>query len=716
MHLSFIKVARRKLLEYGLYPKSAFAQITVYFAVLELLLYVTRLALRLANRSAAAGALDGWIAFLGLVVVVLLAIAGLRWFRRVVMWRLRNRLIVTSIFIGVIPLVLLATIALGAGYLFSGQFATYIATDELHTQAGRLDTANRAIAGQVAMRLARGESLEAIARDPRIEGRLFPRRSLVAVSRDRTAVLQGPPVSVPAWVRGREFSGLVEDGALYLRAATTMEVSGQPLTVVSSVPVDKELLGAIAGGFSEVGISYSELPVAELAGRGQQAPIVYTNPENKQVAVQFGKDTLVAGAVPAATGWLDVPIKFLASYPYTEWKEGPPAEGTQPRIAVMYVATRPSALLARVTQTSGFFGGAVVDALLVVAVLFGIIELFALAIGIRLTRTVTRSVAQLYSATQHINRGDLSHRIVVKNRDQLAALEGSFNSMSESLQKLMAEQREKQRLENELAIAQEVQAQLFPQRPSEMAAIEVQGVCQPARVVSGDYFDFLPIGEDRLMIAVGDISGKGISAALLMATIHSAVRAYEFGHMPQPRELVAAGAAALRAAALETPGALPAAEAMESPAAVLWLLNRHLYHSTPMEKYATLFLGIYDGATRRLTYSNAGHLPPMLLGRDGTVRKLTEGGTVIGLFEGPTWEEETVQLEPGDLFLAYSDGVTEPENDFGEFGEERLLELVRKNREQPLERIAEHVVGAVKDWIGGNEQPDDITVVLARAR
>lgn len=716
MQFSAYRSARRKLIEYGLYPKSAFAQITVYLAVVELLLYVLRLVLRAANRSGAASALNGWISFLGFAVVVLLVVVGLRWFRRVVMWRLRNRLIVTSIFIGVIPLALLATIALGAAYLFSGQFATYIATDELHTQVGRLDTANRAIAGQVAMRVTRGESLETIARDPRIEGRLFPRRSLVALGGDKPVVLQGQPVTVPAWLRGRDFSGLVEDGALYLRAATTVDVHGRPLMVVSSVPVNTELLNTIASGFSEVGISYSETPAADVRrSTGRQPPIVYTNPENKQVAVQFGKDTLVAGTVPPATGRLDVPIKFLASYPYTAWGKGP-EEGRQPLIAVMYVATRPSALLARVTQTSGFFGGAVVDALIAVAILFGIIELFALGIGIRLTRTVTRSVAQLYAATQHINRGDLSHRIVVKNKDQLAALEGSFNSMTESLQKLLAEQREKQRLENELAIAQEVQAQLFPQRPSEMAAIEVQGVCQPARVVSGDYFDFLPFGEDKLAIAVGDISGKGISAALLMATIHSAVRAYEFGHMPQPRELVTASAATLLAGVPTTARALPGPEAMESPAAVLWMLNRHLYHSTPMEKYATLFLGIYDGATRRLTYSNAGHLPPLLLGRDGSLRKLTEGGTVIGLFEGPTWEEETVQLEPGDLFIAYSDGITEPENEFGEFGEERLLEMIRKSQEQPLERIAGQVVAAVNDWIGGEEQPDDITIVLARAR
>ena len=146
------------------------------------------------------------------------------------------------------------------------------------------------------------------------------------------------------------------------------------------------------------------------------------------------------------------------------------------------------------------------------------------------------------------------------------------------------------------------------------------------------------------------------------------------------------------------------------------LLNRHVYHSTPPEKYATLFLGIYDGESRTFTYSNGGHLPPFVVHDSGEVRKLETGGLVIGLFPEIVLEEEQVQLSPGDVFVAFSDGVTEPENDFGEFGEDRLLELVRGNRHLPLDRISDIVIEAVKDWIGDNEQPDDVTLVLARVR
>jgi len=149
---------------------------------------------------------------------------------------------------------------------------------------------------------------------------------------------------------------------------------------------------------------------------------------------------------------------------------------------------------------------------------------------------------------------------------------------------------------------------------------------------------------------------------------------------------------------------------------LLGLLNHQLYESTPPEKYATLFLGIYDARSHQLTYSNGGHLPPILIGKDGAVRRLEAGGTVVGLFDNMTYDEGSVVMHPGEIFIAYSDGVTEPENDFGEFGEERLIELVSANSRLPLAQICQAVTSAVDDWIGDNEQPDDITLVLARAR
>jgi sigma-B regulation protein RsbU (phosphoserine phosphatase) len=197
-----------------------------------------------------------------------------------------------------------------------------------------------------------------------------------------------------------------------------------------------------------------------------------------------------------------------------------------------------------------------------------------------------------------------------------------------------------------------------------------------------------------------------------MATIHSAVRAYSLEGIPLLREPVAAGSGSGSTALLESRP--PGVEV--SPGNLLALLNHQLYQSTPLEKYATLFLGIYDGRRQEFVYSNGGHLPPLILGGDHSLRRLDCGGTVVGLFDDRSYDETSVQLLQGEIFLAYSDGVTEPENEFGEFGEARLVDLVRANRDLPLAKISELVTAAVDDWIGANEQPDDITLVLARAR
>ena len=396
-----------------------------------------------------------------------------------------------------------------------------------------------------------------------------------------------------------------------------------------------------------------------------------------------------------------------------KWWTGP-RENAQRAGALAEVETRPSVLYARLFAARGDYAKGVEYILLSIAIIFAIIELLALFIGTKLTRSITSAVAQLYEATKHINRADFSHRITVQSSDQLATLANSFNSMTTSIEKLVQEQKEKQRLEGELAIAQEVQAQLYPKLITQLETLEVHGFCRPARTVSGDYYDFLALNSDKLMLAVGDISGKGISAALLMATIHSAVRAYSIeddsgaARTARPGPMRHGGSSLMLAS--ESRGA------DASPATLLALLNHQLYESTPAAKYATLFLGIYDGATRRLTYANGGHLPPILISEDGSSQLLSCGGTVVGLFDNLSFPEATVQLRPGDVLVAYSDGVTEPENDYGEFGEERLIQLVRENRHLPLERITEIVIAAVADWIGDDEQPDDVTLVLARAR
>lgn len=711
---------RLRLSQAGLLPMGKLARAAWYLLGLDLLLFVLQKVMGLAKLSYGQS-LGGWVIFLSVVVIILFAILALRWLKAKLLWRLRNRLIVTYVFIGVIPVVLLVVLALGSFYLFAGQFATFIVTTGLHSELASLDAANSAIAHELAARMQQGAVTEAAA----VEGlrqtdKAWANRQ-VYIWLNRKLILNSSPVgvvssppSLPSQLKSSSRNVVRDHEKLFLRAVETVPVSGENLTVLSSEPLDQQLLQNLATDLGEITLYASGLTlrkVAETQPGASQRPLIAIDKPDGEYVLDTGKaspaPTLTAGTLPPASGRLDHQVSFATSVLVVDWET---VDTSNP--AAISVQTRVSKLYNRLFGSLGEFAPAVEFSLLIVAIVFAVIELVALWIGARLTRTVTSAVAQLYDATKHINRGDFSHRIPVKSSDQLAALANSFNSMTASIEKLVEEQKEKQRLENELVIAQEVQAQLFPQHISQLATLEVHGFCRPARTVSGDYYDFLAMDSDKLMLAVGDVSGKGISAALLMATIHSAVRAYSLEGIPVLRQPVAVGAGAESAVILAS--GLQGAEV--SPGTLLSLLNHQLYQSTPAEKYATLFLGIYDGQQREFLYSNAGHLPPIILGEDGSLRRLECGGTVIGLFDHRSYEEGSVQLRRGEIFLAYSDGVTEPENDFGEFGEHRLIELVRDNRQLPLAKISEIVTAAVDDWIGANEQPDDVTLVLARAR
>jgi len=704
-------------------PRSALGRFAAYLAALDALLYLLQQALvRLDWGSGKA--FDVWLRLVSLPLALAAIILFYRWLRDHLMWRLRNRLIVTYVFIGAIPVALLLLMGQIAAYLLAAQFATSVAMSEMQSEIGRLQAVNDTLASEISSRLQRGDTdwragwqrLVVLDRD-------FPQRQVTIWADGRPVFWQGPAaIALPQWKRQQIPNIVLDNGTVHLRALTTVRERGNILVVISSIPLDRRLFGAIAHELGEVTFYLFPRP-RDQNTTGIALPTDRVSADVSPAGEPRALARITAGSLPPARNVLDREITFGAPLTATDWKTGEPVAG------LLGGHSRPSLLYPRLFLNLGSWANVILTALLSLAVLFGVIVLAAVLIGIRLTRTITRSVAALYEATQHINRGDFRHRIQVRTRDQLAELETSFNRMSESLEQLIAEQKEKQRMEGELAIAQEVQAQLFPRQAPELRALEVHGVCRPARTVSGDYFDFLPRGPERLGIAIGDISGKGISAALLMATLHSAVRAYEFdahlipaaggqnsGGAPRRQPVnVGAGVGQYLARAAAT-AELASPNGMESPARVMWLLNRHLYQSTPPEKYATLFLGLYDGDSHILRYTNAGHLPPLLLGSDGGVRKLDTAGLVIGLFDDVPYEERNVELHAGDIFVAFSDGITEPENEFGEFGEQRLLDLVTANRHLPLARISEAALSAVLDWIGAAEQPDDVTLVLARAR
>jgi phosphoserine phosphatase RsbU/P len=252
-------------------------------------------------------------------------------------------------------------------------------------------------------------------------------------------------------------------------------------------------------------------------------------------------------------------------------------------------------------------------------------------------------------------------------------------------ERMAARLESERRAARELAIAQEVQSRLLPQTPPPLATLDLRGVCIQARAVGGDYYDFLDLGDGRLAIVLADISGKGISAALLMANLQAHLRAQ-------------------------------ALAARDDVTRVLTRIDRFMFDATAAHHYATLFFGRYDEHTRHLVYANCGHNPPLLLRAGGDIEWLAPTAPAVGLF--PTWTCATgdVRLDPGDTLIVYSDGITEAMADDDEiFGDERLLEIAIRLRGAPIDEVVTTIVREVERF-SGTVQEDDLTLVVARAR
>lgn len=257
---------------------------------------------------------------------------------------------------------------------------------------------------------------------------------------------------------------------------------------------------------------------------------------------------------------------------------------------------------------------------------------------------------------------------------------------------------ERQELERraavELDVARQTQARLFPQTPPALKSLDCQGACFQARAVGGDYFDFLDLGREHVGLVIGDVSGKGTPAALLMANLQAHLRNLRPAYWNRPY----------------------APLALEQPARFLQTVNRLLHENTGGNAYSTLFFGEFDDSTRRLRYSNCGHPPALLLRSDGQLERLDSTCTVLGLFDGWDCGVGERQLFPGDTLALYTDGVIESFNDAGEeFGEQRLVDALRRYRELPTPALLASVADQVRQF-GPHEQTDDITLIVAKCR
>jgi sigma-B regulation protein RsbU (phosphoserine phosphatase) len=401
-----------------------------------------------------------------------------------------------------------------------------------------------------------------------------------------------------------------------------------------------------------------------------------------------GRFQEIARLLPPPTHPFDYALPWVVEAPVLSWETGE----SQLRPDLILV-TRPSAVAgaifgsqARWSSETLRFGAAALG------VLFGAALLVSLFVAVSLTRTLTRAVHELHAGTERINVGDFSHRVPIHGDDQLATLARSFNGMAASIEALIVESKERQRLQSELEIAREVQSQLFPHYIPHLKGVEVLGMCRPAQSVSGDFYDYMELPPARLALAFGDVSGKGISAALVMATLHSLIRAQ--------LSLVA-----------QLHGD---DETLHSTSQVIARVNQQLHLSTAANKFATLFFGTYDQDTSALIYSNAGHLPPLLI-RNHRASRLEVHGMVVGAFPHAPYTSSLLRLEAGDLVVAFTDGITEPQNAYGdEFGEDRLAELLLREADQPVAEIIDNVMREIDLWTGSPILQDDRTMLVLR--
>jgi sigma-B regulation protein RsbU (phosphoserine phosphatase) len=618
--------------------------------------------------------------FLAFLAALYLGIRMIPWVRNRLLWSLRNRLWAVYIFAAVIPLLLLIAMVAGAASLLELQIGAHLLHDYLQERINIISADTNAITAA----LSREKGIEPDKPVPpnstAVVSPILSRPDVASVI--AAAQAQWPDLSAylnhgSQLVRatdGKQFAGLVEfRGRLYFSSAESLAVPGGSATVLVIAPITSATLDNLPPHLGPI-----ELTLLDPA----EDPSAHGIPLNGTIYVPRQQISSANRKLPPAKNWIiDPAFNGLSTLQARRADTG--ADAVERPVLARF-ALRPSSVNSALLTSVGDLGPYLVEGLEAMAVVFLLLEIAAFTTGYFLARTITLSISDLYEGTLHVRRGDLGYRIRITRRDQLGSLGESFNEMISSVGELLEEQRERQRLAHEVEIAREVQQELFPRAVPAVPGLDMAAICRPARVVSGDYYDFITLSPTRVGIAVADISGKGIFAALLMASLQ----------------------AALRSTAMFD-GATGTADLVSR-------LNRHLFKNTSDDRYATLFYAIYDSEAKTLTYTNAGHLPPIFIS-DGSVSSLDEGGTVVGLFEDAKFTECTLQVKTGSLLVAYSDGLTEPENVYGEeFGIARLKSEVLHHREMPAARIADGLVNAVEQWAGTPEQADDITVVVAR--
>jgi serine phosphatase RsbU (regulator of sigma subunit) len=631
--------------------------------------------------------------------------------KRRLLWRVRRKLILSYLLIGFVPAVLIATFFVLGALLLLFNFSSYLLQTEMASLGNRVRLAASLAAVEIHQQ-GRPDIADILERARRRAQPDSAGLSLAAVpvrcdppggTPAATADLEvgpwahvDPPRSLPAWIGCNEFTGLLAytggsadssaTGA-FLRAVAFPDRATPRFAVIADQPIDDQVKARLG---DEIGVDVRSLTVVD-TGPARPLP---------------GRAGPASDGPPAAASAAMGPLSWVTFMDYRDWTSGMTGAllvSTQLNLQTIYARlSRPQGVVGDLP-----FGQALLVVLLVVVGgLFFVIEVVALVVGSALARSITGSVHELFTGTEHVRRGDFSHRIAVTAPDQLGELAGSFNSMTASIEGLMREAAEKKRLEEELRIAHEIQMSLLPNGPLTMHGLTATAVCIPAREVGGDYYDFLPLDDHSVGILIADVSGKGTSAALYMAQLKGLMLSLSTMYR-SPRELLVAA-------------------------------NRLMADHLDMRSFITVTYAVVDLRARTMTYARAGHTPliyvPAAPARrhepppngvageapDG-VQILAPDGMVVGLkLDGGEMferllEEQMLPLHAGDLYVFFTDGISEAMNAADEcFGEVRLGRIVHDHAALEPDQLRGHVLREVTTFVNGAPQHDDMTMILLK--
>ena len=699
---------------------------------------------------------------------------GLRWLKGRVMWRVRRRLVITYLFVGLTPIVLLITLAAMVNLVGLSQVMTRIVRVQLTDKETQAHANARTLA-EAFLRLSQnGEGGGSRAAQqawldervaliqPSLPGARVAVWSAGAGRPDETKPAQftseprdervrgvgddqtplGAPL--PAWLRAldewRGFAYLpppasTEEafGTPSMRAFVRARAEGREVSLLFVVPVSRVLVEQLRLntdlqvhpfflGADITAIRFNQDWWGSSVSIGPPG-VRQTNREvERQIELAQGARRVVIDFRRDQLGD-EVNTSSMIVLPATSWPDGSVSQ--RGAFLCKFSALAMTSQLFQENDLGKVFQGTI----LLIGVVFLILELLALLSAAWLTRAVTGTVHKLHRATGYIKRGDFSHRVRVRSRDQLGELAEAFNEMSANIESLLQERVKHERLEREVEIAADVQAQLFPRKVPRLLGAEIVGECRAARGVAGDYYDYVEIAPGLVAFALGDVAGKGISAALVMSNLQASLRAQATILSERMRAASrAATAAATLAAGSGQSSSGQSSGGGEMPCGVTGVdtscaveqmaasINEQLCHSTDSNRFATLFIALYNDDTRELRYTNAGHNDALLIRASGTIEHLTEGGTVLGAFEWARYTEASARLERGDVLVIYSDGISEADNPRGaEYTEHRLAHLVRKNRDKTADELRQLIFNEVDNWTGGQERDDDQTLVIIKS-